>query len=163
MFAIFAVLACATTPAEAPAEAPEAPAVEEPAAAASNHFGAEFTVADDAVVSAEALLADPESFEGTIRVEGRVADVCQQAGCWMVIAHEDQVMRVLMKDHGFSVAKDGKDQTCQVEGVVQVTEVDSKTVEHLEGESENPDVMPEKGKAAGDKLFQFEATGVRYL
>ncbi len=160
MLTLIALFACATTPAEAPpADVAE---VEAPAAEAQ-HFGAEFTVADEQVITAQALLADPEAFTGTVRVEGRVADVCQQAGCWMVIAHEEQVMRVLMKDHGFSVAKDGKGQTCQVEGVVQVTEIDAKTVEHLEGESENPEVMPEKGMEAGQKLYQFEASGVRYL
>ncbi len=35
------------------------------------------------------ILANPETFEGkVVRIEGRVADVCRKAGCWMDIQDE---------------------------------------------------------------------------
>ena len=129
---------------------------EEPAWA---DFGAGFTV--EAVTPAATLLADPASFESrTVRVEGRVADVCQKAGCWMVIAEGDQTMRVLMKDHGFAVARDATGATCQVEGVVTKRVLDDEWVEHLESESADKENMPEKNATAG-VIYELEATAVR--
>lgn len=126
------------------------------------HYGAEFSV--DEVVKSTVFLADPSPYEGqTVRVEGRVADVCQMKGCWMVLAEEDKSVRVLMKDHSFSVAKDGTGRIAQVEGFVEATEVSADFVKHLEEESENPDAMPEKDAAEGAKLYQIQATAVRFL
>ena len=157
------LLACATEATEPAPETTEAPRAEAPAAESPKgeaHFGGEITLTE--VVTAETFLADPSPFEGqTILVEGRIADVCQQKGCWMVVTHEDKSVRVLMKDHGFSVAKDGAGRTAQVQGLVEATEVSAEFVEHLKAESEKPELMPEK--QAGQKLYQIQATAVRFL
>lgn len=175
MTLLLALFACSTPPeapvAEPTAEAPaaEAPAVEEAAEPAAEagvevegdkiHYGAEFAVAE--VTPASALLDDPASFVGkSVRVEGRVAEVCQKAGCWMVIAEGDKSMRVLMKDHAFAVDKQGSGRDCQVEGVVTTRELDPEWVEHLASESEKPGEMPEK-KAEGNLVYELTATGVR--
>jgi len=122
-------------------------------------FGAGFTI--EQVTPAATLLADPASFESkTLRVEGRVADVCQKAGCWMVIAEGDETMRVLMKDHGFAVAKDATGSLCQVEGVVTKRVLDDEWVEHLASESADVEKMPEK-KATAGVVYELEATAVR--
>jgi hypothetical protein len=180
-FALPALLlaACEGAPAEAPAaaEAPvaEAPAAEAPVAAeaaaaeppaaapaapgAWAHYGAPFS-ATTSVTAAE-LLADPARFEGqTVKVSGRVADVCSKAGCWMVVAEGDRTMRVLMKDHAFSVDKQGAGSDCEIEGMVEGKAVDPETVAHFESESRNPGVMPEKGAEAGSKVYQLVASGV---
>ena len=142
------------------AEAKKPAKVEEAAPAQEAHFGAEFTTTD--VVKADVFLADPSPWDGkVVRVEGRVADVCQKKGCWMVLTDEEKSVRVLMVDHSFSVAKDGTGRTAQVEGKVEATEVSEDFVKHLEEESENPDAMPEKSGAA--KLYQIQATAVRFL
>ena len=147
--------------AEVVEEAAEAPA-EDPMAVAPKteiHYGSAFTTEE--IVTAKDLLADPEPFmDKTVRVEGRVAEVCQKAGCWMVLTDEEKSMRVLMKDHGFAIAKDSAGRITQVEGVVKGTEVDPEFVEHLKGESEKPDEMPEIGKSF---VYQLEATGVTLL
>jgi hypothetical protein len=120
------------------------------------HYGA--PVAATSVVSAATLLANPEAYVGKeLVVEGRVADVCSKAGCWMVIAEGDKTMRILMKDHGFSVDKQGAGSTCRIAGLVEAKEVDAATVAHFQEESRNPELMPEK--AAG-KTYQMVATGV---
>ena len=121
------------------------------------HFGAPFTV--EAVLPAADLLADPAAYVGqTVRVEGRVADVCQQAGCWMVLAEGDKSIRVMMKDHAFAVDKGGTGAIADIEGEVVETPIDPATVEHLASESQNPDVMPEKG--AEGSIFELVASGV---
>ena len=125
-----------------------------------SHFGAEFATSESDVVQASALFEDPAKYEGkTIRVEGRVADVCQKAGCWMVIAEGEKTMRVLMKDHDFSVAKDGAGSTCQIEGLVESKVVDKATVEHFASESAKPELIPE---TADEKTYQLVASGVAF-
>ena len=113
------------------------------------------------VISAEILIANAESYvDQIVLVEGRVADVCQKKGCWMVLTSGDGTLRVTMKDHGFSVAMDGTGSDCQVQGTVVKKAVDPETVAHFESESANPDVMPEKGTDA-EFLYEIEATAVR--
>lgn len=162
---------------QAPApEAPAAPApvVEEPAAMGPHgadeaepvhvapgeeaHYGADFTLADAS--PAATLLADPAAFEGqTIRVAGRVAEVCQKAGCWLVLTSEDQSMRVTMKEHGFGVDKLGTGADCEVEGTVVALEVDPERVEHFRSESPEGAAMPEEAAEAG-KTWELVATAV---
>ncbi len=136
------------------ADTPAAPA----AADGWRYFGQPMTV--EVVTEAATLLAAPQDFvDKTIRVEGRVTDVCQQAGCWMVIAEGDQSMRVLMKDHSFSVDKNGTGATCQVEGTVVAHALDPEVVAHLESESSDVAGMPEKN-AVDDMVYELQATGV---
>jgi len=119
-------------------------------------------VGDGPGIAARDLLADPASFVGrSVVVEGRVADVCAKAGCWMVIAEGDKTMRVRMKDHAFSVAKDGAGSECRVSGEVVEVKVDPDTVAHYEGESRKPEVMPEKAATSG-VTYEIVASGVAF-
>ena len=187
MFSLLFVLACNSNPAPevapetAPEVAPEAPEAaadpvqegsEEAAAMAEEanalptlpesgwaEYGADFTLTE--VMPVATLMASPEDYVGqTVLVEGEVADVCQKMGCWMVIGHQDQTMRIMMKDHSFSVAVDGAGGNCQIEGVVNKVEVDPEMVEHLESESVNVEAMPER-QATGSVTYQLEASSVR--
>lgn len=123
------------------------------------HWGEEFTV--EQVTPAATLLANPAEYQGkTLKVSGKIGEVCQAKGCWMVIADQDKTMRVLMKDHAFGVDMDIAGQDCMVEGTVTVRELDPEFIEHLASESEHPENMPEKTNAQDGKVFEFEATGV---
>ena len=125
------------------------------------HFGADFKTAE-APVMAKALLDNPEPYVNkTITVQGRVADVCQKAGCWMVIADGDKTMRIRMAKHAFSVAKDGTGSTCQVQGEVVTRKVEASQVAHFQSESRNKDVMPEKNAKEG-VTYEMVATGVAF-
>jgi len=147
----------AAVAAEAPSATPAADAVL--ADSSRRHFGAPFALTEAVTVSE--ILSRPADFvDQPVQVKGRVADVCQKAGCWMVITEGEQTVRVSMKDHGFSVAKDGAGSTCQVEGTLVAKTVDPEFVAHLEGESEKPELMPEKDVAEGETVYELEATGV---
>lgn len=189
MFSVIALAACGASPEapaapEAPTEAPAAPAAdadgqadaEVAAAPAGAPAGAPADapppdaegwttygtpLAEGAVLTAAALMADPATHvDQTIRVQGRVTDVCQKAGCWMVIAEGEKTMRVTMKEHSFSVAKDGSGSDCVVEGVLTAKAVDPETVAHYEGESAKPEAMPEK-QAKDGTVYELVATGVK--
>ena len=113
------------------------------------------------VVPAETLLSDPKAYVGqNIVVSGRVADVCSKAGCWMVIAEGDSTMHIRMKDHAFSVAKDGAGSDCRVQGEVVEIQVDPDTVAHFASESRKPELMPENsGKPV---VYEMVASGVEF-
>jgi hypothetical protein len=79
-------------------------------------FGAD--VPAGAVVPLAAALADPAAHEGQAKVfSGRVVDVCQKKGCWVMLEDEGQGARVLLGDHDFYVPKDVRGQA-QVHGVL---------------------------------------------
>lgn len=86
------------------------------------HFGVDFSLPSTATMTCDTLLAElPAHLNQTVRVTGRVADVCQTQGCWMVLAPINggtQAIRVTMKDHSFSIDKQGKGREAELEGVV---------------------------------------------
>ena len=119
------------------------------------HFGTQPTMADS--VKLVSFLEAPAQYVGKeVLVEGNVVDVCQKAGCWMVMSDGRRQLRVTMKDHGFSVAKDGAGSWARVQGLVQEIPLDPETTAHFEGESARPDLLPEKQ----GQLFQIHASGV---
>jgi hypothetical protein len=109
------------------------------------------------------VLGDPASFtDATVLVEGKVTDVCQKAGCWMVITDDEHTMRVLMKDHNFSVDKGGSGAHCRVEGQIVAKEVDPAEVAHFASESADAENMPEH-EAQNNVTYQLVATGVAMM
>lgn len=123
------------------------------------HYGNEFTLKDTPIASST-FLADPGKYDGqTIMVEGPIADVCQKAGCWLVLAEGDKSIRVRTKAHRFLVAKDSTGQTARIEGLVKSTKVDAQRVAHYESESANKEIIPEK-QANSDRVFELIASGI---
>jgi len=123
-------------------------------------FGAAFDAAAS-VVPVTAVLDSPATFEGKeVTVEGAVADVCQKAGCWMVLGDGARTIRVRMADHAFSVEKQGAGWTAQVQGKLVAKPLDAAMVEHFKSESAKPEVMPESG-VAGGVVYELVATSVR--
>ena len=92
-------------------------------------------------------------------VEGTVVDVCQKAGCWLVISDGENQMRVRTKNHGFAVDKDCQGQWAQIHGKVVSMEITAEEAAHFAEESNRPDVAPESGKA--ETLFEIEASAVK--
>lgn len=140
-----------------------APAVAEaPAEAAWVNYGQPATLKSEPI-SAVDFLADPSAHvDKTVLVEGRVADVCQKKGCWMVLAEGDKSIRVLTKDHKFGIAMDSTGQSCRIEGVVKSKEIKAEEVAHFEGESANKDVIPEK-KVKGNMTYELVASSIQLL
>ena len=165
------IMGCDNEPASealvAEAPAPVEPEHTEPAPAEAaqpgewTHYGSDFTLTE-ALTAAE-LLSAPEKFvDQNVLVEGKVTDVCQKAGCWMVITDDETTMRVLMKEHGFAVDKGGTGATCRVEGTIVAREIDPEFVAHLESESTNVEAMPEKN-AEGNIVYELNASGVSMM
>ncbi len=100
------------------------------------HYGAAFVGTDPPVSLAEAV----RSGEGAWLVQGQIDAVCQAKGCWMVLREQTQTVRVVMKDHAFSVPMDCKGKQAIVEGVLSSKTFSEAQVKHLEADrGGNPD------------------------
>ncbi len=117
-----AVEASGTAAEAKPAEetvAKAAPAAETTQPSADGWIDYGTGMSDTDAVAASAVIGAPTEYLGkTVKVEGEVAEVCKSMGCWLSFQHEGQELVVNMKDHGFSVDKQGAGSWCEAEGEV---------------------------------------------
>lgn len=124
------------------------------------HFGLEFTL--ETSLPAGTVLTNPDEYVGkTVRVTGKVSDVCQKMGCWMVITDADQHMRITTKDHKFFVAKDGAGATCDLEGTVVKREASPARTEHFKSEQSEGAPIP-AAEEAGEATYEIVASAIRF-
>lgn len=106
------------------------------------------------VVPISAAAADVDAHAGAPRrFSGRITEVCQKEGCWMMLEDDGQAARVLMRDHAFSVPKDASGKA-EVYGVLSVHELSPEAAKHL-AEDAGRDALPSM------RELRIEATGVR--
>jgi Domain of unknown function (DUF4920) len=93
-------------------------------AAAGTAYGAGVKLAASTPIAD--ILRDPKAFAGkTVRVEGRVSDVCEKRGCWMEVASEaaGEKIRFKVNDGEIVFPLEAKGQYALAEGVVAVNEL----------------------------------------
>ena len=109
---------------------------------------------DAAVVPISVAAADTDAYAGDAhRFSGRITEVCQKEGCWMMLEDNGEAARVMMKDHAFLVPKDARGNA-EVYGVLSVKELTQEAAEHL-AEDSGKDVQPVL------RELRIVATGVR--
>ena len=124
-------------------------------------FGGEFTI--EAAIPAGDVFADPSKYvDQKIRIIGKVSDVCQKMGCWMVITDNDQHMRVTTKAHEFFVAKDGSGSICDIEGTLVKKEFSEKIAEHYKSEQSEGAPIP-KAEVEGTAGYEIVAEAITFL
>lgn len=117
-------------------------------------FGADLPQDGKAVPLATAL-ADPAMHVGQAKVfSGRVVDVCQKKGCWVMLEDEGQGARVLLGDHDFYVPKDVRGPA-QVHGVLSRVELSPDAQRHTAQET--------SGAAVPKVEYRIVADGVQVL
>jgi len=115
-------------------------------------YGEAFT--DGPTVAVSAAIADFDAHAGEPRsFSGRITEVCQAKGCWLMLEDEGQVARVMFGDHAFFLPKDASG-TAIVHGILERKELTAEQVEHLSGDSA-------KGIAAEPVEYRIVADGVR--
>lgn len=68
------------------------------------------------------------------RFSGRIAEVCQAEGCWMMLEDDGVAARVMFRDHAFLVPKDASGRAV-VHGVLSRKTLSPEAVEHLAADS----------------------------
>ena len=121
------------------------------------HFGDPFT--DAKTVTLADAMAKPDELAGkAVKIEGKIVDVCQAQGCWLVLTDGEREMRVSMKGHAFAVPKDAGGKKVVVEGTVQRKTITEAMAKHYAEESKNG---PNPATIKGDQVVvSIVATGV---
>lgn len=83
------------------------------------------------------------------RFSGRIAEVCQAEGCWMVLEDNAQTARVMFADHAFLVPK-GSAGRAEVHGVLSRKQLTPAQVKHLEEDSKGLAVSPVEYRILAD-------------
>jgi len=64
------------------------------------------------------------------KFKGRITQVCQMEGCWLVIESNAKAARIKMKDHAFVIPKDSSGEAV-VFGELKSIELDPQAAKHL--------------------------------
>ncbi len=113
-----------------------------------------------AISMAELLEKTADGKEMHVKVTGKVEEVCQTKGCWMLIDKGDgTTMRVKFKDYGFFVPKDCSGKTAVMEGRAFFRTV---SVDELKHYAEDAGKSKEEIETIKEpqKALSFEAEGV---
>ena len=131
----------------------------------AEEYGKGVTVAE--ATSIAKILADPDAYVGkTVRIEGKVLDVCPMAGCWMELADEGgkEKLKVKVDDGVIVFPMTAKGKLAVAEGTLEAIPMTrEKYVEWLKHLAE------EKGETfdvstVGDgpfRVLQLKGTGAR--
>ena len=84
--------------------------------AAETRLGKPLTVKEPMPLAT--LLAHPDDYVGkTVQVKGKIVEVCQMMGCWMMIADDaGHSVRIKVKDGEIEFPKDSTGKTATAEG-----------------------------------------------
>jgi hypothetical protein len=99
-----------------------------PVALAAN-YGEPMPAGEPVAIAAAA--ADPSAHAAApAKFSGRITQVCQKKGCWVVLEDEGSSARVMAKDHGFEVPKDASGRAVAY-GQLEMEPISEEHARHL--------------------------------
>lgn len=115
-------------------------------------YGARLAENLPAAVSLDSVAAKPEASLGKAGAfSGRITQVCQKQGCWLVLSGESgEFARVFMHDHAFSVPKDASGEAV-VYGTLGEKKLSAEEAAHLKKDG---------AAAPAERELQIDATSV---
>jgi hypothetical protein len=104
------------------------------------------------------VLADPDAHKDReIVVSGRIAQVCQTKGCWIMLTDGDAAARV-MTQHKYFLPKDASGDAIAV-GTLTERELNAEQAEHMSKDA-GPGAKPIE---AGSREWRLLATSIRVV
>ena len=95
-----------------------------------------------------------------VLIEGTIADVCQNKGCWMTVRDKKkQEVRVEFKDYGFFVPWSTGGKSVRMQGVLTEKVMSPEDQQHIASESKQGGGIGTPAETP-KKLFVFVASGV---
>jgi hypothetical protein len=85
-----------------------------------------------------------------VKIEGKITEVCQAKGCWMVLVDGDKYARVTFKDYGFFVPTETSMQDGTIFGELSRTVLTKEQVQHYA-----EDAGREHAKVSDDPLEEY--------
>ncbi len=108
-------------------------------------------------VTLENIAAEGDRYaDTTIRVETRVARVCQKKGCFFIAQDGDTVVRVSFKDYGFFVPTNISGRRVTLVGTVVAREITPEQASHFAEDLGDTDAALRPGK-----VWEIVASSVR--
>lgn len=97
-----------------------------------------------------------------VLIDGRIKQVCEKKGCWMVLSEGDAEVRVTFKGYAFFVPKNSAGKSALVQGrVVEKEESVDEQRHYLEDGGASPQEIAKVREPK--KVKSFVASGVRFL
>jgi len=115
-------------------------------------FGAEMPEGGETVSLSQAIasLGENDVAKGSVKIEGKITEVCQAKGCWMVLVDGDKYARVTFKDYGFFVPTETSMQDGTIFGELSRTVLTKEQVQHYA-----EDAGREHAKVSDDPLEEY--------
>jgi hypothetical protein len=109
----------------------------------------------------EALLQPAKYQNQKVLLEGKISDVCQMKGCWLMLSDGERAIRIKFEGYSFFVPKDSRGKKARAEGrLIQETLPEDLARHYAEEQSTKTDLSEIKGP---QRVVTFDATGVVIL
>lgn len=107
-------------------------------------------------IGVAALMADPDArLDRRLSVSGRMTDVCTNRGCWAVLEEDGEMLRIVARDHAFSIPADLRGAAV-AHGVFERHEISREAAEHMvEADGADPALLDDPA------AYRLVADGVR--
>jgi hypothetical protein len=96
-----------------------------------------------------------------VLIKGKVSEVCQAMGCWMIMSEGTNNVRV-KTNHNFFLPKNIAGSNAIVIGTFKVTEISEEDAKHYNEESGNPSMKTDDIKGP-QKAYEIDAFGIKIL
>ena len=113
-------------------------------------------------VSLQEALAQPGKYQNQkVLLEGKISDVCQMKGCWLMLSDGERAIRIKFENYSFFVPKDSRGKKVRAEGrLIQETLSEDMAHHYAAEQSTKSDPSEIKGP---QRVVTFEAAGVAIL
>jgi len=113
-------------------------------------------------VSLQEAIQQPAKYQDQkVLLEGKISDVCQMKGCWLMLSDGERAIRIKFEGYSFFVPKDSRGKKVRAEGRLIQETLSEDTARHYAAEqSTKSDPSEIKGP---QRVVTFEATGVAIL
>ena len=119
-------------------------------------------IKNENVIAISDVVANPEKYKGQeVTLKGTVADVCQKAGCWMVLTDGKNDIRIFT-NHEFFLPINSYDKNVILTGKFDIANVSEEDAKHYATESDRARVKPEDIKGP-QKWMTVDAAGIKIL
>lgn len=113
------------------------------------------------------LLATPDDYVGkTVQVKGKITEVCQMMGCWMMIRDDDgEMVRIKVNDGDIEFPMNSTGREATAEGKFQSFELTKdQAIAAAEHEAEEQGRRFDPSKVKGPQvIYQIQGTGAVVL
>ena len=113
-------------------------------------------------LSLQEALQQPTKFENQkVLLEGKISDVCQMKGCWLMLSDGQRAIRIKFEGYSFFVPKDSRGKKVRAEGRLIQETLSEDMARHYAAEQTTQSGLPEiKGP---QRVVTFEAAGAAIL